>query len=94
MSKHEYRVDGYEDSDTKDQIKAIQRIFRNVFSTPEGKVALNVLLSDLRYYRPAENEADYALCEYAKKFLRVRLGLEDTVALTESVLATISKEHK
>lgn len=94
MSRHEYRIDGYENSDNKEQMKAVQRAFRNVFSTPDGKIVLNVLLSDLRYYRPAETEADYALCEYAKKLLRIRLGLEDTTAMTESVLSAINKEHK
>lgn len=93
MKTHEFDIPGFEKAETKEQKKAIQTMFRKVFSTPEGKVVLNILLSDLRYYRPAQNEADYALCEYGKKLLRERLGLEDTAAITDCIINALKKEH-
>lgn len=94
MSKHEYDLPGFDGIETKEKQKALQNIFRKVFSTPEGKLVLNVLLSDLRYYRPAENENDYVLCEYAKKLLRNRIGLEDTAVMTDCIMSAMTKERK
>ena len=86
--KHEFDVPGYETSVPEKQKKEIQRLFNEVFSTDNGKVVLNVLLSDLRYFRPAITDAEKSLCEYAKILLRERMGLKNTQLMTESILET------
>ncbi len=92
MSKHEFVVPGYEHAKPEEQKKALQRIFRHVFTTDEGKFVLNVLLSDLRYFRQAENESDHVLCDYAKQLLRERLGIENTEVITASLIDAIKEK--
>ena len=78
-------IKGYEDKSPEEQIEALHRIFRRVFSTDDGKVVLNALLCDLRYFYEkdrAMNENDYILAEYAKYFIAERLGLKNTVEIT------------
>jgi len=61
---------------------------RNVFSTDEGKVVLNMLLTDLHLFEPALTEQDKALNEYAKFLVRGRLGVRDTKDLTDFIAKT------
>jgi len=65
---------------------------RNVFKTEEGKVALNMLLTDLHLFEPALSDQDKALNEYAKFFIRVRLGVRDTKVLTDFIAETAVTE--
>lgn len=87
--RHEFTVPGYETSVPEKQKKAIQDIFKRLFSTNDGKFVLNVLLSDLRYFRSATTDEEKALSEYAKILLRERLGLKDTQSMTNSILETL-----
>ena len=61
---------------------------RSVFGSAEGKVALNMLLADLCLFEPARTKRERALNEYAKFFIRERLGVRDTKALTDFVAET------
>jgi hypothetical protein len=60
---------------------------RRVFSTEDGKIVLNMLLTDLYYFTAAPDEGGEALNEYAKFFIRERLGVRDTVALSNAIVS-------
>ena len=61
---------------------------RRVFATEDGKVALNMLMTDLFLYEEAHTKRERALNEYAKFFIRRRLGVGDTKALTDFIAET------
>lgn len=59
-----------------------------VYGTVEGKIALNVLLVDLGFFMAADDEGARALNNYAKFFIRERLGVRDTKLLTDFIAET------
>ena len=61
---------------------------RKVFGTEDGKIALNVLLTDLFLYETAHTKREAVLNRYAKFFIRERLGVRDTKALTDFIAET------
>jgi len=61
---------------------------RKVFGTEEGKVALNMLLTDLFLYEQTHTKREHYLNDYAKFFIRERLGVRDTKALTDFIAGT------
>ena len=77
---------GYETSSPDEQIKALRKTFKRVFKTEDGKIVFNALLNDLFYFTEAKTEAEKALCEYAKFFLRERLGIVKTLDITDSLI--------
>lgn len=91
-TKKGYVVTGHEDKTPEEQRKALQAMFRKVFSTPEGRVVLNTILNDLRYFTKAEYESEYVLSDYAKTLLHDRLGITDTMAVTDCLI-NVTKEH-
>jgi hypothetical protein len=58
---------------------------RRVFSTADGRIALNMLLTDLRFFDEAPGPDGAALNNYAKFFIRERLGVRGTVALSDAI---------
>jgi hypothetical protein len=62
--------------------------FRRVFGTEEGKIALNTLLADLFLFERTHTKREHALNEYAKFFIRERLGVCDTKALSDFIAET------
>ena len=71
----------------------IQRAFRSVFSTEDGKIVLAVMLEDLKFFDPAANEADRVLSNYAKEILR-KAGLTDSWDMTMALINVIPKEGR
>jgi len=65
---------------------------RKVFSTEEGKVVLNMLLTDLHMFEKTDTEREIALNEYAKFLIRKRLGVCDTKSLTDFIAETAVSE--
>ena len=63
---------------------------QKVFGTDDGKIVLNMLLKDLRLYEPANTKREKTLNEYAKFFIRERLGLSGTKSLTDFIAETAS----
>ena len=61
---------------------------RKVFGTEDGRVVLNMLMTDLFLYENTHTKQERALNEYAKFFIRERLGLRDTKALTDFIAET------
>jgi hypothetical protein len=68
-------------------------ILLEVFGTPQGVKALNILLEDLRFFHWTEGEGERALNEYAKFFVRERLGVADTLRVAEAVMAEASQSR-
>ncbi|UTC77574.1 hypothetical protein E4O04_05985 [Treponema sp. OMZ 799] len=79
-------IPGYETSSPEDQIKALRETFKRVFKTEDGRIVFNALLNDLFYFTEAKTEAEKALCEYAKFFLRERLGVTKTLDITDALI--------
>jgi hypothetical protein len=72
----------------QEQNEMLVEACRKVFGTEEGKVALNMLLADLFLYERTRTEREHYLNEYAKFFIRERLGVRDTKALTDFIAET------
>lgn len=75
----------------EEQNKAMQRAFRRVFDTEEGKAVLNVILNDLHYFTPCKTEDEVALNNYAKILINERLDFTDTVEYTDALFKCSSK---
>jgi hypothetical protein len=63
-------------------------VCRNVFGTPEGKIVLNMLLTDLYFFDRTRDSEEDVLNNYAKFLVRERLGVSDTVALSDFIAET------
>ena len=64
-----------------------REILLEVFGTPRGIQALNIILEDLRFFNWTDTEEERALNEYAKFLIRERLGVVDTLRIAEAVMA-------
>ncbi|MDR0597033.1 MAG: hypothetical protein LBG14_00820 [Treponema sp.] len=73
--------------------KAKREILLDVFGTPQGARALNILLEDLHFFHWTENEGERALNEYAKFLIRERLGAVNTLPLAEAVMTEASQSR-
>lgn len=80
---------GYEESTAEEQNKALQKTFKRVFQTEDGKIVLNALLTDLHFFNEAKTEAETALCEYAKFLIRERLGVKKTFVISNAFLENL-----
>jgi hypothetical protein len=63
---------------------------RKVFSGEDGKIVLNMLLTDLKVFEDSRTKRDHALNEYGKFFIRRRLGVDDTKDITDFIAETAS----
>jgi len=61
---------------------------QKVFSTEDGKIVLNMLMTDLRMFDPANTKRDKYLNDYAKFFIQKRLGVSKTKSLTDFIAET------
>ena len=80
---------GFENSPPDEQARALQLMCRKVFSTDEGRIIFNMLMTDLRFFDEANTEAEVSLSEYAKFFLRERLGIVNTLEITDVLMKTL-----
>lgn len=90
MSRQTCVLPGYERAPESEQKKALVNINRRLFDTDDGRVVLNELLTDLFFFRETNSPAEAALAEYAKYFVRERLGITNTFELTNAMMKTIS----
>lgn len=81
-------VPGYEDQSEEVQRKELQKLMRRVFGTPEGKTAFNLLLNDLHYFAPCRTESEQALSNYARFLVTERMGIVDTISISNAMLET------
>jgi hypothetical protein len=61
---------------------------QKVFSTEEGKIVLNMLFTDMHLFEPVVTNQAQALNDYAKFFIRERLGVRDTKLMTDFIAET------
>ena len=73
---------------SEEKNKYLVNTTRHVFNTDDGKIVLNLLLTDLFFYDQTQNEKEQALNEYAKFFIRERLGVGGTKTLTDFIAET------
>lgn len=67
----------------------VQKTFREVFTTEKGAAVLNILLNDLYLFAPVNTDEARSLENYAKFFLSERLGIRDTIAITDALITDI-----
>lgn len=70
----------------------LKETFRRVFNTDDGKIVLNALLADLHLFDICHTKREHTLNEYAKFFIRERLGVSDTKELTDFIAQTAGSE--
>jgi hypothetical protein len=80
-------MDFWDDAKLSDEEKNRKLVAacRRAFLTADGRIALNMLLTDLYFFDPSPDEAGAALSNYAKFFIRERLGVRGTVALSDAI---------
>ena len=88
-NKRACELPGFETATPEEQYKELQKTFKRVFQSADGKIVLNALLKDLFYFDVATSDANKALCEYAKFFVRERLGIKKTLAITDAFLSNL-----
>jgi len=64
---------------------------RKVFGSDEGKIVLNMLLTDLFLYENTRTKREHVLNEYAKFFIRERMGVSDTKDMTDFIAQTSAR---
>jgi len=64
---------------------------RKVFSTPDGKIVLNMLMTDLFLYERTLNDRQNILNDYAKFFIQERLGVSSK-KITDFIAETAATE--
>lgn len=78
------------DDDAKKKIveadKKMTEYFRRVFSTPDGKVVLEQLLIDLKFFDECVTETDTALNNYAKFMIFKRLKVDNKSKITRLLM--------
>lgn len=85
-NKIKCELPGFQTATKDEQYKELQKTFKRLFKSSDGKIVLNALLKDLFYFDTAASEAEKALCEYAKFFIRERLGIKKTLDITNAFL--------
>ena len=88
-NKRSCELPGFETARPDEQNKELQKTFKRVFQSTDGKIILNALLKDLYYFDAATSDAEKALCEYAKFFIRERLGVKKTLSITDAFLSNL-----
>jgi hypothetical protein len=59
-----------------EQREELVKTFRRVFTTPDGRACLVVLLEDLKFREQVNNQNDEALRNYATFLLQERIGID------------------
>jgi hypothetical protein len=80
-------VDFWHDAELTDEEKNRKLVAacRRVFSSEDGRIALNMLLTDLKFFEQTADAGGAVLNNYAKFFIRERLGVRGTVALSDAI---------
>ena len=61
---------------------------QRVFATDDGKIVLNMLLTELGFFTEANGERERHLNNFAKYFIRERLGVREEKVLTDFIAQT------
>jgi hypothetical protein len=85
---HKCILPGAEKLTPEEQIKILQKTCIRVFNTKDGKVVFNMFLTDWHFFDVCTTENEKALNEYAKFFIRHRLGVSNTLDLSNLIAET------
>jgi len=72
----------------KEKEEQINRRFRKVFSSEDGKACLTIILEDLHFFDICATTEAQALKNYATVLIKHRLGISNTLEITEAILRT------
>lgn len=75
-----------------DQVREARALMRRVFGSTEGRIALALILEDLKYFDEAATDSEKALRNYATFLLMERMGIGDGLAITNALLDNAAKE--
>jgi len=75
----------------KEKQEVLSRRFRKVFSTEDGKACLTVILEDLHFFDICATTDAQALKNYATFLIKNRLGISNTLDITEAILTTMNE---
>ena len=81
-------IPGWEDATPQEQANEMRRLFRKVFNTPEGKVVFGILMEDLKMFAISDTQEDMILSKYASFLIRERLGIKQTVEISNFIVET------
>ena len=73
------------DKDLKERLD-MQKDFREVFGTVQGKRVLNVILNDLSFFGICNSEREMANRNYASYMILERMGFNNTISFCENLL--------
>jgi hypothetical protein len=79
---------GAETLTPEEQMQILQKTCSRVVHTEDGKIFLNMLLTDLHFFDICTTENEKALNEYAKFLIRYRLGVSNTLELSNMIAET------
>jgi hypothetical protein len=88
-NKENQGLPGYKDLSPEEQNKKLQQLFKNVFSSYEGKIVLTQILEDLCFFKKCRNDDENSLCNYAKYLMANRLGINDNFSIIGKLLNNI-----
>lgn len=71
----------------------LQEAFHKVFETDDGKKVFNALLNDLHYFSICKTEGEIALRNYATFLLNQRMGIKDTLFVTNHLVSCNDYVH-
>ena len=78
-----------DDEETKKILEADKKMtacFKRVFSTSNGRIVLQQILTDLRFFDECVTDADKALNNYAKFMIFKRLKVDNKSKITKLLL--------
>lgn len=78
-----------------DSDKKMTEYFRRVFTTHDGRIVLEQILIDLKFFSECVTETDIALNNYAKFMIFKRLKCDNTKEITNNLLnnSNITREE-
>lgn len=74
----------------EEQIHEIERAFKSVFSSEDGKIVLAVMLEEMAFFRATKDEEDVTLKNYAVRLLE-KIGIKDHYDITLALLSTMKR---
>ena len=79
-----------EAAESEDRIK---RAYRRQLTGELGELVLIDMLFELHFLRPCDNEAEQALCNYAKKLISTIYGVEVRQSRLLALISKLKKEE-
>ena len=79
-------LDGNAEKTVIERDKQMTEYFRRVFSSKDGRVVLNQILVDLKFFAECTDDTDRILNNYAKFMIFKRLKVDNTKQITNMLM--------